>query len=171
MKEAHQSVRPLKGWVISYSAPQQKHQQPRQTAAANLQQRHNQRSCQQVVSTVTVTTTLHLIRHATSEGIKTTRWRWSSRCLQDKTYIKGQFWWFLTLSPSIWIRDIMWNWDTASNLLFFLKLVMSLIPGRTSNCSPLTFPLKLQASQRHVCFERTFWLWQTKNPLLLKITQ
>lgn len=46
---SHQSVRPVKGWVISYSAPQQQqHQrQLRKTAAVNLQQWHNQHGCQQ----------------------------------------------------------------------------------------------------------------------------
>ncbi len=31
-----------------------------------------------------------------------------------------------------------------------------------------SFPLTLQASQRHVCSERIFWLWWTKITLVIK---
>ncbi len=60
---------------------------------------------------------------------------------------------------------------------FFIKKSVTLskrpvvLPRRTTNCLPLAFPLALQASQRHVCFERIFWLWWTKNPSLLKTMQ
>ncbi len=76
--------------------------------------------------------------------------------------LKGQLCWFLTLSLSILIRDIMWNLTIyffnvlcvsgaqLQNLLLLLEPVMSLVPGRTTNCLPLAFPLAL-----YFCYKYT----------------
>ncbi len=64
--------------------------------------------------------------------------------------LKGQLCRFSTLSSSIWIWCILWNPTIFSlnvlgvsgtqlqNLLYFLEPVMSLVPGRTTNCLHLT---------------------------------
>ncbi len=53
-------------------------------------------------------------------------------------------------------------------LLFFLEAVTSLVPVRTSDCLLLASTFALQVSKHHVCFERNFWLWQTKKHLVIE---
>ncbi len=55
--------------------------------------------------------------------------------------------------------------------VFFLEPATPLVQGGTTNCLSLALPLTLLASQRHVCFERLFWLWWTENPQSLKTMQ
>ncbi len=100
--------------------------------------------------------------HAFSDYLFIFWWRQQKEQLKDNS---ANFQPCLCLSD---LRLIMWNStifflqcslclrDAASNLLFFLDSVTSLVPERTTNYLPLAFPLVLQARWCHVCFERGF---------------